>query len=358
MKTKIIITGITLLLVAAVTIKLKSNKAEVDQKIYRADPNRKIQVQAQAVVKRHLNKMFSYTGTFAPDKEIMLVPQTHGQVKGIFFNEGDHVKQGDLLMQIDDELLQAQYIAAEATFQISKRNFERYEKASESDGVSKMQFDDYRLKFKNAESQLKQLDKQIKLSKLTSPFSGTITMKDVEIGSVVGTAAVGRLTDLTHLKLEVNVSENEIVHFHKGDYAEISSDVLPGKIFEGKIAYVAERADDSHNYVVKVSIPNKDFALKAGMYGTVSLNKGLSEEALTVPRSALLGSAKKPQVFVVKNGIANIRSIETGRATSDVVEIISGIENGEVVITSGHINLSDGSKVDVQASKDLALVEK
>jgi RND family efflux transporter MFP subunit len=358
MKTKIIIFSITLVLIVSVALKLKSNQELVEQKVYRVDPDKKVQVQAETVISRQLDRTFNYTGTFVPNKEIMLIPQAHGQVKGVFFNEGDQIKQGDLLLQIDDELLQAQYISAEATYQISKRNFERYEKASESDGVSKMQFDDYRLKFKNAESQLKQLDKQIRLSRITAPFSGTITLKDAELGSVVGTTPIGRLTDLTRLKLEISVPENEIVLFHEGDGAEVSSDVFPGKTFQGSVAYVAERADESHNYLVKVTIPNKDFALKAGMYGTVSFSRDLSNNALAVPRTAILGSAKNPQVFVVKNDVATIRTIQTGRTTGELVEVVSGVEDGEVVITSGHINLKDGSKVEVQQRKALALVKK
>jgi RND family efflux transporter MFP subunit len=271
----------------------------------------------------------------------MLIPQSEGEVTSVYFNEGDVVQQGKLLLQIDDEMLRAKYISSQATYETAKRNFERYEKASESEGVSKMQYDNYWQLYKDAESQLKQLDKNIRLSKLTAPFSGTVTAKDVEVGTVVNkNGNVGRLTDLSQLKLEIAVPENEITLFKEGETASVKTDLYPTQVLTGKIDYVSDRADDSHNYIVKI-------ALKAGMYGTAIMKKDLQAATLIIPRSALLGSAKNPQVFVVENNIATLRSIHTGSSNGLEVEVIEGLKQGEQVILSGQINLSEGSKVQV-----------
>jgi RND family efflux transporter MFP subunit len=348
MKTKIIITGVAVALVAGTTIKLFSNKTAVDANVYRQDPEKRVLVQADTAILKNLDRMFTYTGTFVPFKEVMIIPQVHGEVKGVYFNEGDVVSQGKKLVQVDDELLQAQYGSAEANYETAKRSLSRYESASTGGGVSQLQLDNYRLNLKNAESQVKQLSKQIRLSKIEAPFAGTITYKDVEFGSVVGNDAIARITDLSQLKLEVSVPEKEIGMFKEGQWISITTDVYPGKVLKGQVNYVADRADDAHNYAVKVLVKNSTAAsLKAGMYGTASLNTDLNKSSIVIPRSALLGSAKNPQVFVVDGNVVRLKSIQTGAANGDSVEVIEGIASGEVVVTGGQINLTNGSKVEI-----------
>ena len=279
----------------------------------------------------------------------MLIPQVHGQVEGVYFNEGDVVKNGTLLVQINDDLLQAQHIAAEANHQNAKRNLERYESASQSGGVSKIQLDNFQLNLTSAESQLKQLSKQIALSRITAPFTGTITLRDVEPGSVVGGSAVARITDLTLLKLEIAVPEKEIVLFREGESADVLTDIYPGKKIKGTIDFVADRADNAHNYAVRILIRNNDPSaiLKSGMYGTAVLDKELDQDAVIVPTAALLGSAKNPQVFVVEDGKVVLKRIQTGQMIDESIEVLQGLNAGDVVVTTGHINLAEGSSVTV-----------
>lgn len=349
MKTKIIIISVITILLLSVTFKLKSNKRSVEENVYRPDINKKVMVQAETVIQKNFNRSLTYTGSFVACREVMIIPQVSGEVEAVSFKEGDYVRQGKTLVKIDDDLLQAQYAAAEATYQNAKRNLERYENAAGSGGVSKLQLDGYTLTLKSAESQLKQLGKQIELSTLTAPFAGTITLRDVEPGSVVGGTAVARITDLSQVKLEITVPEKEISLFKQGERATITTDVYPGHKFSGEIEYVSDRADNAHNYDVRILIknPKSDTALKAGMYGTVELDKSVSKDAILIPRVALLGSAKNPQVFVIENQKAVLKNIQTGDHNNESIEVIQGLQGGDVVVVSGHINLSNGSNVGI-----------
>jgi RND family efflux transporter MFP subunit len=348
MKTKVIIISTVTVLLLSVGFKLKNNKRTVEENVYRPDVNKKVLVEAESVSLKNFDKPLSYTGTFTAFREVMLIPQVHGEVQLVSFEEGDLVKQGKTLIQIDDDLLQAQYVAAEASYNTAKRNLERHESAASSGGVSKLQLDSYQLNLKSAESQLKQLAKQIELSRMTAPFSGTITLRDVEPGSVVGGSPVARITDLTQLKLEISVPEKEIMLFKEGENAMISSDIYPGQLITGKIEYVADRADNAHNYIVRVLIKNStENPLKAGMYGSVVMHKDLSKKTLLIPRMALLGSAKNPQVFVIKDDKAIVKDIQTGYTNSESIEVLSGLLEGDMVVTSGHINLTNGSNVTI-----------
>jgi RND family efflux transporter MFP subunit len=252
-------------------------------------------------------------------------------------------------VQVDDDLLQAQLAAAQASYQTSKTSLERYQSASSGGGVSQLQLDNLDLTFKNAEAQVTQLLKQISLSKLIAPFTGTITFKDVEVGSVIGNAAVARISDLSRMKLEISVPEKEIGMFKEGDEVVVSTDVYQDKAFSGIVCYVADRADNAHNYAVKMIIKNEDKAarLKAGMYGRASVHKSLNHNAILIPRSALLGSAKNPQVFVIEDSTARLRSIQTGDTNGLYVQVTSGLSLGNYIVTGGQINLTEGTKVEI-----------
>ena len=348
MRNKIIAALIALVVISAIGYQLAGNAKVAKSKAFIPDLNKSVVVQSKTIEKAAFDYSFSYSGTFAPNREIQLTPQGAGEVKGVFFTEGQQIGAGKVLLQVDDALLQSQLIAAKASYENSKTNYERFKNSSSSEGVTKMQLDASYLQMKSAESQLRQLEISIGKCKLIAPFSGTITQRNVEIGSVVGISPVGRLTDVSSLKLEVNVPESDIAYFSAGHEVSISTEMYPGEVYRGKIEYVSTRGDEFHNYVVKIRVPNRaKNPLKAGMYGNVSLEKNLSVSALSIPRTALLGSAKKPQVYVVENGRAMLREIVIGRSNGSQIEVLNGIREGEKVITGGQINLVDSCKVEL-----------
>ncbi|MEI8086631.1 MAG: efflux RND transporter periplasmic adaptor subunit [Paludibacter sp.] len=348
MKKNIITVIIIVLVVGAAGYKLAANVKVAKNKAYIPELSKAVVVKTQEVLKSDFNYEFTYSGTFTPNREIMLIPQAMGEVKGVYFKEGDVVSEGKLLLQVDDAMLQSQLIAAKASYDNAKTNYERFKSASTSDGVTKMQVDGNYLQMKAAESQLKQLEIGIKKAKLTAPFSGSITMRNVEMGSVVGQSPIARLTDISSLKLEINVPETDIIFFQTGNTVNIKSELYPTESFHGKVEFVSDRGDDSHNYIVKIRVANSSKnKLKAGMYASVTLDKKMDAGALNIPRLALLGSAKKPQVYVAENGKAILREIVVGRSNGTSIEVLKGIAVGEKVITNGQINLVDSCKITV-----------
>lgn len=346
---KNILTGLIIFVaLAAIGYKLAGNVEVAKNKAYLPELNKSVIVQAQTIGKSGFDMQFNYSGTFAPNREIMLTPQAQGEVKGVYFTEGQQVGAGKVLLSIDDALLKSQMIAAKAAFENAKSNYDRFRNASNSEGITKMQLDGSFLQMKSAESQLRQLEIAIDKCKMVAPFSGTITLRNVEVGSVIGMTPVGRLTDVSSLKLELNIPESDIIYFGNGQQVDITTQVYPGEIYKGKVEFVSNRGDESHNYQVKIRVSNHSGkVLKAGMYGNVITTKNLSRSTLTIPRTALLGSVKNPQVYVVSNGRANLRNIVTGRSNGSLIEILKGLNEGEQIITGGQINLTDSCKVEL-----------
>lgn len=349
MKKKLILLSAGVIVFVAVAFTLKDNQAKVRENVYRPDPGKKVLVKANVVSRQTVEESFVYTGSFAPYREIMLSPQAHGEVDAVYFEEGDIVKQGKLLVQIDDDLLRAQFDAANANYLNAKRSLDRYDNASRSGGVSQLQLDNLELNLTTAKAQRDQLSKQIELCKIVAPFSGTITKRDVERGSVVGGAPVARITDLSQLKLALSIPEKEIAMFSNEAKIEVSTDVFPGETVTGVIDYVSDRADDAHNYAVNILVKNdkSNMTLKAGMYGSAKLERSNDLDALLIPRTALIGSSKRPQVFVAEDGVAVLKDITTGALRGEAVEVLDGLKDGDAVIVTGHINLANGTRIEI-----------
>jgi RND family efflux transporter MFP subunit len=208
--------------------------------------------------------------------------------------------------------------------------------------------DNARTQIMTSKAQVAQLDKQISMCAIKAPFGGIITSKKFELGAVVAAGSqMAELTNIDQLKLEVNVPEGNIASFKNGQSIVVGTDVFPDRDFSGVVDMVGAKADASHNYTLKVLVNNKDHSLKAGMYGRIQLSETGHAPVIAVPRSALIGSSKEPQVFVIVNGVAHIRSIESGAGNETAIQAKSGLKEGEIIATGGLVNLFEGAKVTI-----------
>lgn len=328
--------------------KLTENKEIVESRVTHNDPNKAFLVRTHTVTGSAFTENISAVGTFEPVREVTVVSQANGEIRTVNFELGDHVKAGQVLATVDKDILSAQYEAAKANFENSKSNLERYEKASASEGIPQIQIDQARLGVKSAESQMKVLAKQLEHTTITAPFSGIITTKNIELGSTLGAGAkVATITDISSLKLTVQIPEKEIGSFNTGNSIDVLCDIYQGEAFTGKIVMVGAKADRAHNYPVQIEVKNStDKPLKAGMYGSVA-SADVKSNALLVPKKALVGSEKDPEVYVVTDGKANLRKITISSSNTDMYLVSSGLKEGDVVVTAGQINLTDATPVTI-----------
>jgi len=334
---------------AMVAFKLISNKKEVAAKVYHPDVTLAAAVQADTVKEGPFSKATQFLGAFTANREVSLASETSGKVISIGVQEGSRVGQGSLIAKLDDGVLVAQLHSATASLDNAAATLKRYEQAP--NGVTQLQMDNARTQLLTSQAQIEQLKKQISQYTITAPFSGVITSRSFDLGAVVSPgAALATLTDISSLKLELNVPERYVAQFRDGMSIAVSTDVYPGSAFSGTVWMVASKADASHNYTIKVLVPNNtQHPLKAGMYGNVTVGGNAStHQAISIPRSALIGSAQNPRVYVVENGVAKVRDIETGADNATSVEVLKGLSAGEVIVSGGLVNLADGTKVSIK----------
>jgi RND family efflux transporter MFP subunit len=342
----VIIAGVVAMIGFTLNKNKKSNEAKV---AIVAEKNSSVAVKVQTAKKQNLTLDFVANGKFSPGREIEFAAEMSGRVIDVLVDEGDKVRRGQLLATIKTDNLEIDLRNAEEVYQNAMRDKERYENAFRTGGVTQQQVDQARLALKNAEARLQQAKVKINDAHIRSSIDGIVNKRMVEPGSVLAAGTkLFEIVDVSSLTLDIAVDEAQIINLKVGDEVKVKASVLPGKEFTGKIEFIAAKADQSLNFPVKIKVMNSASApLKAGMYGNAYFTFPQQEPVMLIERSAFIGGVSSNQVFVVENNKAVTRKVVTGRTIGDKVEVIEGLNEGEQIVVSGQVNLTEGSAVNI-----------
>lgn len=332
---------------------LTKNKAENEAKTaIVAEKNATVSVRIDTVKTENISLDFISNGNFEPVQELKFSAEKSGKITSVLVKEGDFVSVGQTLAIVRSDVINVNAQNANAVYQNAVADYNRFENAFKTGGVTKQQLDQAKLAMVNAKSQLTQANINVGDTRIKAPISGFINKKYIEVGSIIAGMPATELFDIVNvskLKLKVTVNESQVASLKVGTPIKVTASVYPDKTFSGKITFIASKADESLNFPVEIEITNnasKD--LKAGMYGTAEFASNQQKQSLKiVPRNAFVGSVSSNEIFVIENGAAKLKKVTAGRILGDKVEILDGLSNGETVIVTGQINLQDGSKVEV-----------
>ncbi len=329
---------------------LTTNKAKNEAKTaVVAETNSAVAVKTEVVKELPMETGFTANGKFAPIQELNFSSETAGRVVSVLVKEGDYVHKGQTLAIIKTENLNIDVQTAKEAYANALKDKGRYENAYSTGGVTKQQVDQAELTLKNAAARVQQAGIKVADANLRSSINGVINMRLIEPGSVLAAGTkLFEIVDVSKLTLDIAVSESQVASLKKGYHVSIHVSVLPEEKFSGKIVFIAAKADESLNFPVKIEVSNTGGnALKAGMYGTADFEFSDQAPAILIPRSAFIGSVNSNEVFVVKNDKAELRKVVSGRILGDKIEILQGLDQGEEVITTGQINLVNGSAISI-----------
>ncbi len=294
---------------------------------------------------------FVANGNFAANQDLQLSSEVSGRVTRILAKEGSRVSRGQLLALVDPEIQGLDKQMAQEALQKVKTDYERYKSSFETGGVTRSQLDEIELQVRNAEIRLQQAERRVADANIKSPINGIVNSRSIEVGTYLSLGTeLFEIVDLSQLKLKVTVNESQVVNLRIGDKVAISSSVFPDREFNGTITFIAAKADNTLNYPVEITVSNSTSSeLKAGMYGTANFKFPQQAPTMLIPRGSFVGGVNSNQIYVLASDTtAKLRDVIAGRIFGEQVEILKGLEEGETVITSGQINLVDGSKVDPQ----------
>lgn len=291
----------------------------------------------------------TYNGTIEPLKKNNIASASPLRIDKIFVEVGDKVKNGSIVAEMD----KSQMIQQELQLENLATDLTRLEELYKSGGVAKQQVDQLRTQYSVAKKALNYLKEN---ATLRSPINGVVTGRYYDNGDMfsmtpnsAGVVAVVTVMQIDSVKVRVNVSEEYFTKVKNGMDIEINSDSYPDDVFHGKVSLIFPLVDAAtHSFTVEVTIPNKDLRLRPGMFTKVDLKIGTKDLVILDDKAVQkqIGSNEK-YVYVVKDGVANHRSVIVGRTYNDYTEVISGLEIGEQVVVKGAGRLLDGDKVEV-----------
>lgn len=341
---------IGLLAWAGITLSNNKKKSQEETSIVAQSIDR-VAVNVGKVSFQNINTDYVANGTFEPFQEMSFPSEVGGKVLRVLVDEGSYVRVGQTLAVIRADQQSIDLTAAQATYQNAITDNQRFENAFKTGGVTQQQVDMSRLQLKNAKAQLDHAKIKVSDTNVRATINGVVNQRMIEPGSYVNPGSpMFEIVNISSLKLRVEVDENQIIRYKVGDVIKVKASVYPDKEFVGKISFIAPKATASLNFPVDIQVSNsKANELKAGMYGTAVFS---SEEdsvkakpVLTIPREAFVGGLNKAEVFVVNGETVQLTKVNIGRNFGSLVEILGGLKDGQTVVTSGQINLKNGSKI-------------
>lgn len=346
---------IVLAVIVAIAIAIKwvlnSNK-EKNEKMTAivAQTENSVPVRGELVSRQATKEDLAINGVFAPARQLNFSAENAGRVLQVLVDEGSRVSKGQIIAIIKGEQLNVDKESAQEAYQSALRDQQRYENAFKTGGVTQQQLDQARLVAANAAARVKEAAIKVNETRVKATIDGIVNKRMIEPGSVVSPGTeLFELVDISRLKLLATVTEPQISRFGNGDPAVLKISALPGKAYPGKVTFIAPKADNTLNFPVEIELAgNPDHLVKAGMYGTATFSFSAAGSAILIPRSSFVGSVSSNEVFVIKSdSTVSLQKVVAGRIIGDKVEIVSGLKEGQTVVTSGQINLDEGSKVNL-----------
>jgi membrane fusion protein (multidrug efflux system) len=321
------------------------------------------QVDVVEVLPRSISYTLTAVGSLKSPENVTISPKKAGIIDKIFVKEGDRVKKGQVLVQLDDvdarlevQRAEARLTEAEATVETDRTTIPRYLQLHKSQVIPQQTLDELMLKVKVDEAKLSLAKVELDLAKqnlvdhrLASPIDGMVNLKIASLGEHVNVAPkdeVITIVQMDPLELEFYLPENWVGKIRLGTTVHFSVKAFSEKRFSGPLQFISPTADPStRNVKMKAVVQNSNDRLKPGYFAEVTIHTGENPHALVIPESGLFSQEGKFFAFVVQDGVAHRKEVEAGHRFDGKVEILKGIQEGDQVITTGHEQLSEGTRV-------------
>lgn len=302
---------------------------------------------------RAVDRSISLPGDVEAIEQARLYAHISGYLKKIYVDEGDSVKAGQLLADIDAPDVVEEYNKAKADADLKEETEKRYKELLAGKVVSQQEFDTLAAAAREARARLENASANMEYTRIRAPFLGSIARRYVYPGDLITEATRGGdqppiflLVNEARLRVTTNVPQNETAKIHVGDRVDIEVDSLPGTLFHGRITGIDAMLDENtKTQRVLIDIDNPDLKLRAGMFASIVLHLEHVSGALTVPREALQGSADQPFVYVVEGGHVRVRAVRLGIMEQEFSQVAAGLSQDDQVVLAGGQSLVDGAAV-------------
>lgn len=311
-------------------------------------------VKVEQVFSQDVEQIGTYTATVEPELINNISSSTPNRIKEIFVDEGFLVAKGQKIAVLDDVNIttyETQVANAKASLANIQDNYDRALKLYEIGGGTKQNVDAMQLQLTNAQNTLASAERTLKNvmenTVLTSPINGIVTARNYDPGDMTSNLPIVTVAQVNPVKIVINVPESELSKVVEGMPAHITFDTYGDEDFTGTVNMVSPTVDtNTRTFGVEIGLDNSDGKILPGMFGRVKLQLGQANHVVVPDRAVVKQPGSGNQyIFVYHNGKVSYNKVELGQRINNTYELLSGVEPGDTVVTTGQARLADGVEV-------------
>lgn len=298
-------------------------------------------VEVQTITRSTIEQDLSALAILKANESVLLKPEVAGRVVTINFNEGQTVSKGQLLVQLDDDLLQAELVSQQANLALTQTEYQRYQALFTQQQVSALDYERKKAELAQAKAAVSLVQAKLRQRQVRAPFAGVLGLRQFSVGDVVqANQALVRLNSMNSLKAEIKIPETNNALVSIKQTVLLTLDAVPNLTLKGQVVAIEPSLDSATRaLVLRVLIPKGDIRVREGMTARARLLLA-SNNSLLVPEQALVAQRGQFVVFVVKNNIAKAQVVKLGKREVGRVEVLEGLQAGDVIVVSGQNKLS------------------
>ena len=346
-RSRALLLGLSLAL-AFSACKPKSDENADDKKI-----EAKIPVEVALVERGAMLASFQGTAALEAEATAQVVSKSSGVILQILVEEGDRVSAGTVLARLENDRQRLSLTQAQANLRKVENDFKRQtelfnRKLIGSDIFERVKFE---LETQRASYDIAQLE--LSYTAIRAPIAGMVSQRLVKLGNQIQLGqTLFRIDDFDPLEARVAVPEREMQAIKTGQDVQMLVDAISGQVFTGKVARVSPIVDPkTGTFDVIAQFQDNGAGLRSGMFGRVNIVTAIHPDALLIPRAALLGEGKDAAVFIIDGTKVKRVTLGTGLTADGKVEVLSGLKEGDAVVTLGQNSVREGSEIQVIAQK-------
>jgi membrane fusion protein (multidrug efflux system) len=297
---------------------------------------------------QRIEEQVEAVGTTRASQAVEIVPLASGRVVDLTFDSGQQVAEGAILLTLDDDIEKANLDEAEAKLKQTQLALERAESLRRNKTVSQAQLDQLTAENIGAQAARDRAARRLADRTVRAPFAGVTGLRRVDIGARIDdNSVITTLDDLSKVEVEFQLPELLYGKIRRGLEITATSATFPGRTFPGKVINVDSRIDETARaFRVRAVMPNPELVLPAGMFMTISVVLE-SRDAMMIPEAAVIFEGATSFVYVVKDDKAQRRDVQLGQRRANLTEVVTGLQDGEMVVQRGTQNLRNGSAVKI-----------
>lgn len=323
---------------------------------------RVVVVETMEVEARSFEELVRVTGTVEAIEDAIISAEVSGRVRSIV-DRGSQVEQGAVLAELDDRMVSSSLEIARTNYELAEDALQRQEPLLRDSIISTLEYNQIRSQRDQAKSQLEQAEKQLSDSRIEAPFRGRVEDRLVSSGELVSPGIpVLRLVNTNKVRINAGVPERYINDISQGTPVKVNLKSYSGEQLQSEVRYAGSIiVPETRTFPIEVVLNNGEGLLKPEMVVNLAITRKVWDDALVVPRTALLREEDGLRLYVVRHEeggeVAEVRHVEVGAASGSLIVIEEGIEAGESVVVAGQSNVSDGDNLQIQEQRNFEMYQ-